>query len=150
MKSDAVVVNGTPAHVFGRLSRPAELETLLHNAVGKARESGREMPADMDEKLANLSFGPDYIEFKGGPTGKVRLRLSDATPDSSVKYIGDGTPVALSIEFDISPEGLDRSFLSVGVRADVPFFLRPMIQGPLRKGLDAFADLLGKIPSWSE
>lgn len=31
----------------------------------------------------------------------------------------------------------------------MPYMLRPMIQGPMRKSLDALTSMLQQIPSWS-
>ena len=66
-----------------------------------------------------------------------------------MQYVGDGTPVAIILDFNILPEGVDKSMISITVQADMPYMLRPMIQGPMRKSLDALTSMLQQIPSWS-
>lgn len=56
--------------------------------------------------------------------------------------------MALILDFNLTPEGVDKSILSIMVQADMPYMLRPMVQGPLRKGLDALTNMLAQIPSW--
>lgn len=148
MKSDAQVLNGTPADVYNRLTHPGNLQSVLTQAVEKARQTGKEVPSELDENIKKISFGDDYISFQGGPTGELTFRLGDCTQDADVKYVGDGTPVAIIIDFNLQPEGMDKCLMSIMVQADIPFFLRPMVQGPLRKGLDTFASLMQQIPSW--
>lgn len=148
MKSDAVILNGSPADVYNRLSKPAELESLIHSAMTKAQAEGKEVPAELNENLEKISFNEDSISFQGGPTGSLTFRLADHTENESVQYVGEGTPVAIIIDFSIVPEGMDNCMLTIGVQADVPYFLRPMVQKPLQKGLDTFADMMRQIPSW--
>lgn len=148
MKSSATVLNGTPADVYNRLSNPGDLDAVLHNAVEKARAEGKDLPADLEKNLENITFTENSISITAGPAGTLTFRLGDCTPDSDVQYVGDGTPVAIILDFNLVPEGMDKCILSIMVQADMPYMLRPMVQGPLRKGLDALTGMLGQIPSW--
>ncbi len=148
MKSAATVLRGTPAEVYNRLAHPGALDTVLRQAVDKAKADGKDIPADLEKNLENISFTDESISIAAGPAGKLTFRLGDCTPDSDVQYVGDGTPVALILDFNLTPEGVDKSILSIMVQADMPYMLRPMVQGPLRKGLDALTNMLAQIPSW--
>lgn len=148
MKSEASVLNGTPSDVYNRLTHPAYLQDVLAKAVEKARQGGKDVPQELENNLDKISFGEDYLSIAGGPAGSLTFRLGDCTPETVVQYKGDGTPVAIIIDFNLQPEGIDKCLLTIGVQADVPFFLRPMVQAPLRKGLDSFASLMQQIPSW--
>lgn len=148
MKSAATVLRGTPSEVYNRLAHPGALDTVLRQAVDKAKTDGKDIPADLEKNLENISFTDDSISIAAGPVGKLTFRLGDCTPDSDVQYVGDGTPVALILDFNLTPEGVDKSILSIMVQADMPYMLRPMVQGPLRKGLDALTNMLAQIPSW--
>ena len=148
MKSPAPLQRGPTAEVFNRLAHPGALDTVLRQAVDKAKADGKDIPADLEKNLENISFTDDSISIAAGPAGKLTFRLGDCTPDSDVQYVGDGTPVALILDFKLTPEGVDKSILSIMVQADMPYMLRPMVQGPLRKGLDALTNMLAQIPSW--
>lgn len=148
MTSESVVLNGTPAEVYDRLTHPGELEDLLNKAIAKAREDGKDVPAEIEGNLDKISFTDDAITFRGVPTGPMTLRRGDCSENADVQYVGEGTPVAVTIDFNLKPEGIGNCLLSINLQADIPFMLRMMIQKPLQQGLDTFAGLLRQIPSW--
>ncbi len=149
MKSSAAVLNGSPAQVYNRLSNPAGLDQVLRNALEKAQKEGKEIPAELEQNLDKISFTENSITISAGGAGSLSFRLGDCKPDTDVQYVGDGTPVAIILDFNILPEGVDKSMISITVQADIPYMLRPMIQGPMRKSLDALTSMLQQIPSWS-
>lgn len=148
MKSSASVLNGTPEDVYKRLSHPGELKTLLENALAKAREDGKEVPEELEGNLDKLSFTDTSIAINAGAAGTLKFSLGDCTLNEDVKYVGDGTPIAIIIDFQLQPEGIDKCLMSIKIQADMPFMLRAMVQAPLRKALDTLSNLMQQIPSW--
>lgn len=148
MKSESVVLNGTPADVYDRLTHPGELQNLLDQAVTKAKESGQALPDNLDANLENISFTDTSISITAGQAMTLTFRLGDSTENENVQYVGDGTPVALIINFALSPSGMDKCMMAISIQADMPFFMRMMVQKPLQQGLNTFADMMKSIPSW--
>lgn len=145
MKSSATVLNGTPADVYNRLSNPGDLDAVLRNVLEKARVEGKDVLA-LEKHLESITFTENSISIASGPVGTLTFSLGNCTPNSNVQYIG--SPLTIILDFNLEPEGLDKCILSINVQVDMPSMLRPMVQTPLRKGLDSLIDLFGRIPSW--
>lgn len=148
MKSSAAVLNGTPEDVYKRLSNPAGLKTLLNESIEKARREGKEIPAEVEDNLDKIDFTENSISISAGAAGTLKFKLGDCTPYEDVKYEGDGTPIAIIIDFNLTPEGIDKCFMSIMLQADMPFMLRAMVQAPMRKALDTLSGMMQQIPSW--
>jgi len=141
--SNEVTLRGNRDDVFARLSNPEALKSFLD-------KTPREMiPDDKLSLLDSIEITHDTISISGGPTGKLTLRLSEAIEPSRIVYEGIGTPVRLALEFQLLPGAIeDTCGATVGITADIPAMLKPMISGPLQKGAGQFAQMLATIPSW--
>lgn len=148
MKSAASILNGTPAEVYNRLSHPGELDSLLRKAIDKAQEEGKQIPEEVASNLDAITFTEDSISIAAGAVGAMKFKLGDCKLNEDVQYVGDGTPIAIIIDFNLQPEGIDKCLMSLTLQADMPFMLRAMVQAPLRKALDSFSQLMQQIPSW--
>ncbi len=148
IKSDMVILCGSASDVYGCLSNPRALGDVLDFMLEKARNEGRELPADLEQSLDKVTFDIDGITFPAGSAGVMTLRLGQCTPDTRIEYTGANSPLPLSLIFNLIPLGEGNCEAEVTFRADVPVFVRPMIQNPMKKAVNMFSDILCKIPSW--
>lgn len=139
-KSDEVTLKASAQSVFDRLGNFESLKSLL------AQVPEDQIPADKKEMFDNIKLTEDAIEFPGGPVGAIRLRVSDKVPPVKIALKGEGTPVPLSIQLDITPIDNDSCRAQTKIDIEIPAMLRPMISGPMQKMTEQFASVLRSIP----
>lgn len=148
IKSDPVRLHGCAPDVYKKLSNPENLAEVLARLRERKETEGMQIPDDMSRNLDNISVGPDSITMKGGPMGAITLRRGNCVPDKRIEYTGETTPVPMGVEFTLIP-GDDRECEAViAIKAEIPVFIRPMVSGPLKKGVEMFSSLMANVPSW--
>ena len=98
------------------------------------------------EQLKEVRVTPDTISFPGGPVGEVVLRKTDCEEPTLIRLEGVGTPVPLSLSLHITPVSEFTCVCQVEASLQIPAMLKPMVQGPLQKMVDQFAQMLRQIP----
>lgn len=139
-KSEEILLKSPAETVFTRLSNLESLADLLKNVPED------QIPADKKEMFDSIKISPDSIELPGGPVGSIRLRVTDKVAPSMIRLKGEGTPVPLSLQLNIHPEGADACRAQAQVDLEIPAMLRPMIAGPMQKMTEQFAQVLRAIP----
>ncbi|MDE6341737.1 MAG: SRPBCC family protein [Muribaculaceae bacterium] len=139
-KSEEVPIKASASKVFSRLSDFKSLGELL------AEIPTDKIPADKREMFDSIKLTDDVIELPGGPVGSLRLRVVERTPDTRIRLEGEGTPVPLSLQLDITPVDEESCRAMAKVDLEIPAMLRPMISGPMQKMTEQFAQVLRSIP----
>lgn len=140
IKSEKALVSATPEVVFDRLSDLSNLKPLLEKVP-------RDMiPEDKREMMDGLEITADSISIPAGPVGAIRLRVTDRLPYSLIQLTGEGSPVPLGMQLEISPEGDAASEVQVSINLEIPAMLKPMVSGPLKKIANQFVEVLAAVP----
>ena len=105
-----------------------------------------QIPADQMAMLEQVRVTPDTISFPGGPAGDVTLRLAETEAPSLIRLEGQGTPVPLSMTLHITPLTPESCETYVQIDIQIPAMLKPMVNGPLQKMADQFAQMLRQVP----
>lgn len=126
--------------VFDKFSNLEGLGAMLSNVPAD------QIPADQRAMLEQVKVTPDTISFPGGPAGEVTLKLVETLPPTTIRLEGFGTPVPLSMTFNIIPlnEATCEAYVQIDIQ--IPAMLKPMINGPMQKMADQFAQMLRQIP----
>lgn len=104
------------------------------------------VPEDQRALLDQVKVTADTISFPGGPAGEVTLKLVETVPPTTIRLEGFGTPVPLSMAFNIIPLSPETCEAYVQIDLQIPAMLKPMINGPMQKMADQFAQMLRQIP----
>lgn len=139
-KSDEVTLKSSAQSVFDRLTNLDSLRGLLDKVPAD------QIPADKKELFDSVRISGDTIELPGGPVGSIKLKMVEKTAPSRIRLIGEGTPVPLSLQVNISPVDDATCRVMAQVDLDIPAMLRPMISGPMQKMTDQFSQVLRSIP----
>jgi hypothetical protein len=128
------------------LSRP-EAEDMFRKM---AEEQGRADAADkfgsLSSKLDKLSFDRDTVTIGGSPIGNVTLRIINREEPKTIKFEGEGTPVATNLWIQLLPIDTYTCKMRVTLRAELNFFIRKMASKPLQEGVDGMAAMLASLP----
>lgn len=148
MKSDPVRLHGCAPDVYNKLSNPGNLTGVL-TRLREGKEAGSDrIPPEMNRNIDNITVGPDSITMKGGPMGAITLRKGNCVAGKFIEYVGEDTPVPMGVEFTLLPGDGQECEVVIALKAEIPVFIRPMVSGPLKKGVEMFSTLMANVPSW--
>lgn len=127
-----------------RASAPAFAEMIKEKSGGKVSD---EQITGIQERLQNLKFDQDSVGGHIDQLGMdVTLRIIEREEPKLVKMELEGSPVPANLWVQLlpAPDGGTRMKLTVGV--ELNFFMRKMIEGKLKCGVEQFAEILATIP----
>ena len=104
------------------------------------------VPADQRAQLEQVQVTADTISFPGGPVGNITLRLDEVKSPTLISLVGQGTPVPLKMAMHITPLTPDTCEAHVEIDLQIPAMLKPMINGPMQKMTQQFAQMLRQVP----
>lgn len=127
-----------------RLSDPNTLSFIKQQAGDKVSD---EQLVALQERIKTLQFDTDsvsgYVEQLGT---QLALRIIEREEPKLVKMQLEGSPIPGTLWLQLLPssDGTTRMKLTVGV--ELNFFMRKMVEGKLKTGIDKMADMLAMIP----
>lgn len=100
------------------------------------------VPAD---KVKDFTFDTDTVSINIDPVGALTFRIVSREEPKCVKFEGVGTPLPILLWIQVLPVGEASSKMKLTVEADIPIFVRPMVEKPLKEGVERIADVLAMI-----
>jgi len=125
--------------VFDKLSDLSNLKTFLANVPED------KIPADKREMFEKLQIEPDSILIEGGPTGQVKLEVTERKSPTLIKLKATNMPIDVALLLHIIPVDNTQCRTRVSVEADIPVFLKAMVSRPMQQLVDQFAQVLSAI-----
>lgn len=126
-----------------RAADPMFIDTIRQQAGDKVSE---EQLQTIQEKLAQMQFTPDSVSIPVEQLGTtITLSIIEREEPKLIKLELQGAPMGANIWIQLLPcnEG---TRMKVTLGADLNFFLRKMIEGKLKDGVDKLADMLAMMP----
>lgn len=115
------------------------------NNLQSVRDRLDAMKEQIGDKIQDLTFDQDSINIKVQGIA-IRLRIVEREPMKCIKFEGEKTPVPITLWIQMLPVAEEQAKLKVTLQADVPIFLKAMINKPLQEGAEKLADMLAMIP----
>lgn len=122
--------------VYDVLANPSRLEKKMKDAV----------PADMKEKADAFSFTDDSIVVSAPGMGSVTLNIIEREEPKTIKFQASVAMVKGNMWIQLLPTSDTSSKMKLTIKADVPFFMKGMVQKPLTEGVEKIADMLAMLP----
>ena len=126
-----------------RLSDPAFEQVVRQQAGDKVND---EQLARLRDIVQKLQFDRDSVTTDAGPVGSLSLRIVEREDPKLVKFATENSPVAANLWIQLLPNGEDQCAMKVTLGADLNFFLKQMLKGKLKDGVERFADMLAMLP----
>lgn len=139
-RSENVSLAYPAERVYDKLSNLEGLGNLLKNLPEDR------IPADQRAQLEQVRVSADAISFPGGPVGDVTLVVAERVAPTLIRMAGAGTPVPLNVTLHVTPLTPDTCEAYVEIDLKVPMMLKPMLNGPMQKMTEQFAQMLRQIP----
>lgn len=143
--------------VYAKLSDLTNLQVLAErindpNFVNAIKAQAGDKVSDeqieqIKERIQSLTFTTDSVSGHVDQLGTdMTLRIVERDQPKLVKMVLDNSPVPATLWIQMLPatDGGTKMKLTVGV--ELNFFMRKMIEGKLKDGVERLADMLAMIP----
>jgi len=130
-------IAATAERVFAKLSDLSQLQPVIE----KYKE---QMPEDK-VKIKDITLNPDSVYVNVDPVGQVGLKIIETEPFKTIKFAADRSPLDFNFWIQLVEKEPGDTKLRLTLRADIPFFMKPMIGGKLEQGIEMMAEALTKI-----
>lgn len=98
------------------------------------------------DKLEGLTFDRNSISMSMKPVGQVSMRIVNREEPKTIKFQSENSPLSFFFWIQLLPVTEGQCKMRLTIDADVPFFLKKMVQGPLAEGIEKIAEALAMIP----
>ncbi len=119
-----------------------QLEDLNHLATLKERLGN--MPEEVADKIKDLTFDRDSLTVNVQGFS-FTLRIIGREPCKCLKFQGENTPIPVNLWIQMLPIDESRAKLKVTLRAELNMLMKPMLNKPLREGVEKMADMLAIV-----
>lgn len=99
-----------------------------------------------EDKLKDLIFDKDTISISVSPVGQISMRIVERDEPKTIKFASENSPMSFNFWIQILPVSDTASKMKLTIDADIPFFAKGMVSGPLKEGIEKIADALATIP----
>ena len=94
-----------------------------------------------EDKADDLSFDNDSISVRVNPVGMVKFKIIEREEPKTIKFEAEGSPVPVNFWIQILPVEETTAKMKLTIKADIPFFMKGMVQKPLEQGIEKIADI---------
>lgn len=126
-----------------RFSDPNFQSAAISASGGKVSESQMQSIA---EKVQNMRFDTDSVSLDVNPVGNVTLQIIERELNKTIKFETANSPVPMNMWIQLLPVSTGGCKMRLTVKAELNFFIRKMVEKPLREGVEKIADMLAMIP----
>lgn len=99
-----------------------------------------------EDKLKDLTFDKDTISISVSPVGQISMRIVERDEPKTIKFASENSPMSFNFWIQILPVSDIASKMKLTIDADIPFFAKGMVSGPLKEGIEKIAEALATIP----
>ena len=93
-----------------------------------------------EDKLKDLTFDKDTISISVSPVGQISMRIVERDEPKTIKFASENSPMSFNFWIQILPVSDTASKMKLTIDADIPFFAKGMVSGPLKEGIEKIAD----------
>lgn len=117
----------------------------VYNMLGNLENLERIRDRIPEDKADDIVFDNDSIAVRVNPVGLVKFKIIEREEPKTIKFEAEGSPVPVNFWIQILPVEENTSKIKLTIKADIPFFLKGMVQKPLEQGIEKIADILQMI-----
>ena len=98
-----------------------------------------------EDKVNDFNYDEDTVSLNINPVGDLVLRICDRKEPKCVKFETVQSPVPFNVWIQVLPVDEQNSKMKVTLKADLPAFVKPMVEKPLQDAVDKVADALAQV-----
>lgn len=155
-ESSVKTIYAPVGQVFAKLSDLTNLEVLRQNAANPdfleriRQQAGDKVKPEQVEQVAqrlqSMQCTPDTVSVDAAPLGNIILRIIEREEPKLVKFAVEGAPMGANLWVQLLPASDTQCALKLTLGADLNFFMKQIVGGKLKDGVDKMADMLAMLP----
>ena len=98
-----------------------------------------------EDKIRDFRFDRDTIAVTAPPVGELRLRIVERDEPKCIKFATEQSPIPFDMWIQVLPVTDATSKMKLTIKAELNPFIKGMVQGPLKEGVEKIADALAAI-----
>lgn len=99
-----------------------------------------------EDKIQDFRCDRDSVSFSAAMAGPMCIRIVDREPLKTIKFGSDQSPVSFNLWIQLIETAPYETKMKITLHADIPFYLKPMIGGKLKDGVEKMAEMLTRLP----
>ncbi|PID89826.1 MAG: polyketide cyclase [Bacteroidetes bacterium] len=100
------------------------------------------------EEVSEVEATADQCTFRVKGAGRMGLRIVDREPFKTLKFTDvDGKPLSYTAWIQFKEVGPGDTRIRITLHTEIPFVMRAMLKGKIRKGLDQAAEAIASMPA---
>ena len=97
------------------------------------------------DKVNDFKYDEDTVSLNISPVGELKLRICEREEPKCVKFETVQSPVPFNVWIQVLPVDENNSKMKVTVKAELNPFIKGMLEGPMRDGVEKIADALAQV-----
>ena len=98
-----------------------------------------------EDKIRDFRFDRDTIAVTAPPVGELRLRIVERDEPKCIKFATEQSPIPFDLWIQVLPVTDATSKMKLTIKAELNPFIKGMVQGPLKEGVEKIADAMAAI-----
>ncbi len=98
-----------------------------------------------EDKVKDLKFDSDSVSINAAPVGEVKLRIVEREEPKCVKFESVQSPIPVKLWVQMLPVTETSCKIKLTIDAELNPFIKAMVSGPLKDGIEKVADALSMI-----
>ena len=98
-----------------------------------------------EDKVNDFKYDEDTVSLNISPVGELKLRICDREEPKCVKFETVQSPVPFNVWIQVLPVDENNSNMQVTGKAELNPFIKGMLEGPMRDGVEKIADALAQV-----
>ena len=100
------------------------------------------LSADVRAKVGDVQFTSESIKINTPQVGAIEFVVKERVEPTKVVFGTLQSPVPLTMELDIEPNGDNASQIQTVIDVEIPAMLKPFVGPQLQKATDKFGELI--------
>ncbi len=97
------------------------------------------------DKVKDLHFEKDSIDFTVDPVGNLSLKIVEKEPSRTIKFAADKSPIDFFIWVQLKPTDENETKMKITLKADLNPIIKMMASKPLEQFVNMLADALSSL-----
>ena len=98
-----------------------------------------------EDKVNDFKYDEDTVSLNISPVGELKLRICEREEPKCVKFETVQSPVPFNVWIQVLPVDENNSKMKVTVKAELNPFIKGMLEGPMKDGVEKIADALAQV-----
>ena len=97
------------------------------------------------DTITDFTCTSDSCSFSVAPVGRVTFVVIDREPNKTIKFKSEQLPFEVNVWVQLVSKAEDDTRMKITLRADLNPFIKPMVNKPLKEGVDKISEVIASL-----